>query len=210
MAKFRRQIASALTPKPSKHTTEIWEPEPFDTEIVILDFVAENKSSPKRASSAPPSVGNDSNQVAQPDVLETFGPFDTNIVIMDFVQDDRRRQPASDQKLGHSSSRATLADPSRSAYWSSPPSSAANLLADDTSFRITTPNEIRPATAGGDGEHSQRGVGRAGAKVCQCHCGWARSHVTNAKLGRCGCWCKNCRCRTRKLSKKLMKVLKNR
>lgn len=212
VAKLGRQIASALTSKPAKHNTDTWKPEPFDTEVVILDFVAEKKPKTRTASPAPPSADKIPKPSATPSNLEPLWPFDTNVVIIDFVEDGERKQSNSDKGLRHISSQATLADPSRSAHSSSPPSSTENLLENITSIRTSTPYESLPATAtaGDGGEYSQRDVGRSLMKGCQCHCGCAQYRVTNAKLNRCSCSCKNCRGKHRKLPKKFLKVLQSR
>ena len=158
-----------------------------------------------------PKIDKISKPSATPDILEPLWPFHTDIVIMDFVEDGERGQLSSIRKSRRLSSRATLADPSRSEYPSSPPSSTENLLENATSIRTSTSYESRPATATAidDGEYSQREVGRPLMKGCQCHCACAQYRVTNAKLNRCACSCKNCRGRCRKLPKKFLKVLKS-
>ena len=116
VAKFRKQIASALSTRPSNQNLDIVEFEPFDTEIVILDFVPEDNSKPATGIFAPAEAGKTSPPPVASDTLERLGPFDIDIVIMDYVESDERKQPDPSREIRRISSRATIAGPSRSPY----------------------------------------------------------------------------------------------
>jgi hypothetical protein len=210
VAKFRRQIASAFSPKRTKYNLESWKSEPFDTEIVILDFVPEKRSTAERASSAPPAALNLPGPPTPPDGSDHFGPFDTDIVIMDFIADDTPKRAEPSQKLRHFSSRATIADPSRCASQTSHTSSTACLLEDSLSFRTMTPDSFRPTTAGGGSEDPLKRTGEPEARGCQCRCGWVQCRFASVSLCRCSCSCKDCRCKARKRSNKFLRMLESR
>jgi hypothetical protein len=199
VAKLRRHVASALAPKHPKQNTISLKTRPFDTEIVILDFVPESKPSTTRASSAPPARRNTSKRPATSHSLD-FGPFDANIVMLPFIADDVHNEPIHNRKVRRISSRATVASTS----WSA---AATQSPADDMTTRTMTPYNSRPTTAAGDGGQPPHGAGQPGAKGCQCPCRCAKYHFANIELCKCACSCKNCHCKGRKAPNKILRML---
>jgi hypothetical protein len=193
VAKIRKHFTSTFSGKDSKGTTDFLKSKPFDSDIVILDFVPEVKSASSRAGSKSPPCGN----TPEPPVnTNHFAPFDSNIVSVPFITEDPFKQRRPDRKLRHFSSRATIAG-------TIPSESTSHLMQDDMSARTVTSASRRPSTAGGI---SPRPVG-AGvpSRDCQCPCGCPECYSATAKNCKCACSCKDCYCRSRNLSQRLIR-----
>jgi hypothetical protein len=212
VAKIRKHIASTFTPKCSKANSEFLKSKPFDSDILILDFIPEAnppkpakpaKPAPERAISAPPAARKTYKPPVTSNVLDPFAPFDENIVSISFITDDLPKQPKPNRKLRHFSSRATIAD-------TSPSTSTSHLLEDEMSTRTLSPINGRPTTAGGDDGPPPTVAGRLGKKACRCSCGCLECHRATTKLCRCVCTCKDCHCRTRNLPQRILRMWQHR
>lgn len=197
VAKIRKQIASTFAPKDPKDYAVFLDSKPFESDILIFDFVPETKSPPKRARSAPPPP---ERKTPEPrvtsNILEPCAPLEPNIVSIPFVPETFTKQPKSDRKLRHFSSCAAIAD-------AGPSASTMHLVEDDMSTQYTTPTNSRPGTAAGaDAAQSE-------AKDSDCPCGCLECQFATTNLCKCTCTCKDCHCRSRNLSKRILKLWKH-
>jgi hypothetical protein len=207
-AKVRRQIAAVLTFVEPKNSANVPLPDPFNPEIVTVDFLPDEQLISKRSSSLPRTACDESNPAAFDAVFESIASFDPLIANIPFVEDDIFQDCKPKRKLRHFNSRATIACTGQSVQGSTRASSTVPLLDDDTSTRSATPTIERPATATGDNEDYPPGGSRQpGARGCRCPCGCAKCQFANTNLCRCACSCKNCRCNNRKKSNKFMRIL---
>lgn len=193
VAKFRRQIASTFTTKPSKRNMDFLKSEPFVPDILSLPFVAEEELRPADGCSAFPGERKTTKPPSTCNIVEPFEPFDTNIVMLDFIHDDARKQRQPNRKLRRLSSRPTLAGTEQSA-------SAIDLLRDDTSTHGSTFNITRPTNTAVASNCPPHDVGQPGQNAVNVHTDAPdAAPPTNRGHCRCAYPCQDCRRQSERL-----------